>query len=1108
MYNKKELVNLAYEYRKAGQEAIVTEKKMDKALSLLIKALEIFRHLEMDKDIAITLDKLGVVYLFWGNDEIATECYLEALEKSKALNDNHLLVSIYNNIGARYQFLGEYRKAVEYYHKAEHILSFPECREWENVSSITLITYLNLTSAYCASGEYEKSEFYLKMIEQSWKKEVEKNKNILIIKCNLFWELGHTDYVKKHVKELVAGVDDFDNVLDYEQCIRNVCQLFSKMGDYAHWEECLKKLTQYAKDNKSISFMMIANELWSRYYRAMGDLANYQRVCADYMELSLKHKYELDKAKIKNISLKLDIQNKEFDALESKKKSHVDPLTKTGDSYKLTKDFEEVLRTHEKDKGKVAIGIVDIDNFSSFNEKYGYLQGDACLKKLASKLTVYLDGIGDVYRLGGDRFVLLLPKCDNEKIKELGDNIYKYVIKLKFKTENEGKYAYITVSQGYGYVLPDGSVNLDMLIAYAQQALDEVRNDKRKYCKIIEAGKKDYDIFYEKYFNNLVDEEEYENGFREAESQEQWLMNLQQRSMNIRALYDENQRLIDRYFTGVISGKEPLTDELAKMHLYRVWNMFVNGKTDYFIMLDLMLVLENYFQGRNMPEEHIRSLVMLINSYYSLDSVEYYKKAKEYFGKIKQYEDYFTKTKSKETRSILYKTYFIDSVHMAENEKATLKECLEEIDKDVSVYYQVGLKEGFDVAEDYLDIYVIRMITNKLLQCYKVDKDNEEYKKFYALINCIYKRHIRKVCQIYQIDDRLYGSYHKLRWLLGEITAEECFMEFMKLYDFEVNMDDDEKDVENIYDRRKFHRIMFYIPEILKIESLSGKKYYEDNTEKLVCMLQDYIEYVKTIPKTGNDNRLNRTIYVSLSKLLALLPEWVDSFDFIFQVIIERDVDITIHSHMVGEISKRIIEMIYRNNPSLLIGSLGLESEEEVMENWPNVMEFVEKAGLIHDVGKVNINHVTKKQTRRLTETEFMNIKKHPIYGGEMVSKVSHLKDFMPIIKGHHKSYDDKSGYPVEYKYRENENPLIVNIIQLADCLDATTDYVGRAYTYSKRYDEVLLEFEADKGTKYNPQLVDLMLKDKQFKEEIEELTTVGREELCFELYNAYLSEE
>ena len=125
-----------------------------------------------------------------------------------------------------------------------------------------------------------------------------------------------------------------------------------------------------------------------------------------------------------------------------------------------------------------------------------------------------------------------------------------------------------------------------------------------------------------------------------------------------------------------------------------------------------------------------------------------------------------------------------------------------------------------------------------------------------------------------------------------------------------------------------------------------------------------------------------------------------------------------------------------------------------------------------------------------------------------MVQNSECMRSYLPIILGHHKNWDDSEGYPASYKYLDNPNPILVNVIQMADNLDAATDTICRAYSKTKTSDDVIREFEEGKGTRYNPKLVKMMLKDEKFKEELAELTTDGRNDICFSIFNSYLMQE
>ena len=92
----------------------------------------------------------------------------------------------------------------------------------------------------------------------------------------------------------------------------------------------------------------------------------------------------------------------------------------------------------------------------------------------------------------------------------------------------------------------------------------------------------------------------------------------------------------------------------------------------------------------------------------------------------------------------------------------------------------------------------------------------------------------------------------------------------------------------------------------------------------------------------------------------------------------------------------------------------------------------------------------------------------------------------------------------LQISYKNHENPLLVNILQLADSLDAATDSVGRSYAKTKNLDEILKEFSHERGVRYNATLVNMMQRDANFQEKLNQILTQGREEICYEIYKEY----
>lgn len=101
-----------------------------------------------------------------------------------------------------------------------------------------------------------------------------------------------------------------------------------------------------------------------------------------------------------------------------------------------------------------------------------------------------------------------------------------------------------------------------------------------------------------------------------------------------------------------------------------------------------------------------------------------------------------------------------------------------------------------------------------------------------------------------------------------------------------------------------------------------------------------------------------------------------------------------------------------------------------------SINEIVQ-AGLLHDIGKLKIAENILKKPGKLTSSEFYEIKKHPIYGHDLINNCNNIViNVKEAILMHHERIDG-SGYPFGLLYKDI--PLCAKIISVADVFDAMT---------------------------------------------------------------------
>ena len=208
-----------------------------------------------------------------------------------------------------------------------------------------------------------------------------------------------------------------------------------------------------------------------------------------------------------------------------------------------------------------------------------------------------------------------------------------------------------------------------------------------------------------------------------------------------------------------------------------------------------------------------------------------------------------------------------------------------------------------------------------------------------------------------------------------------------------------------------------------------------------------------------------------------------------------------VHSNMVAQISLCLTRHLLGSKPELFVGFPGCGDVDAVVEAQDRILTYTYQAALYHDIGKLTIIDIIAMYGRRLLDTEFLQLKKHPDNGAELALRFDSLKDYADVIRGHHLWYDGSRGYPLDFKASESPYKTIIDIVTVADCMDAATDRVGRSYSRGKNLDELIKELQEGAGTHYAPYLCELLTNPIAVAD-IRYLLDEGRSRLYRETYN------
>ncbi|MCD2515627.1 sensor domain-containing diguanylate cyclase [Massilia sp. G4R7] len=123
----------------------------------------------------------------------------------------------------------------------------------------------------------------------------------------------------------------------------------------------------------------------------------------------------------------------------------------------------------------LSLVMIDIDYFKQYNDRYGHVQGDACLRRVAAVLDTCASRSRDLCaRFGGEEFVLLLPATDAEAARGVAERCRKLLRNEAITHASSGAGRTVTISMGAATIVPgshdDAAVFLDRVDRRLYQA--------------------------------------------------------------------------------------------------------------------------------------------------------------------------------------------------------------------------------------------------------------------------------------------------------------------------------------------------------------------------------------------------------------------------------------------------------------------------------------------------------------------------------------------------------------------------------------------------------------------------------------------------------------
>jgi diguanylate cyclase (GGDEF)-like protein len=174
--------------------------------------------------------------------------------------------------------------------------------------------------------------------------------------------------------------------------------------------------------------------------------------------------------------------------IEDSRLAEYDSLTGLANRHRTNRRLDSILSAYKSAKRSCALIMLDLDRFKQVNDTLGHQAGDEVLRQVGERLKAIVGHTGEIGRLGGDEFQIIVPDLDDRG--KLGELAGKLIQIISQPYPIDGKRAVIGTSVGIAIAPYDG-VGRDELVRAADLALYAAKNGGRAQYRFYSAELKD-----------------------------------------------------------------------------------------------------------------------------------------------------------------------------------------------------------------------------------------------------------------------------------------------------------------------------------------------------------------------------------------------------------------------------------------------------------------------------------------------------------------------------------------------------------------------------------------------------------------------------------------
>jgi len=200
---------------------------------------------------------------------------------------------------------------------------------------------------------------------------------------------------------------------------------------------------------------------------------------------ALRLKKEIDRRKanaeeLKIIGLELKSANAKLQRL-----STTDELTGITNRRSFNDQLDKAWNTATRENRNISAVLIDIDHFKPFNDTYGHLIGDACIRDVASTINKFVRRQEDIAaRYGGEEFIVILNGTGLSGASKVAEKMRLAIEALKIPHASSKTHEFVTISLGVSSIVPIKDSTPELLIDATDKMLYKAKEAGRNRVEV------------------------------------------------------------------------------------------------------------------------------------------------------------------------------------------------------------------------------------------------------------------------------------------------------------------------------------------------------------------------------------------------------------------------------------------------------------------------------------------------------------------------------------------------------------------------------------------------------------------------------------------------